>query len=78
LNNINVYEMTLAERRKAKVTELPGSLHEALAELSKDEVVKGALGPTAFEAFVRAKEAEWEEYRLQVMDWEVERYLELA
>ncbi|MHC1740014.1 MAG: type I glutamate--ammonia ligase [Anaerolineaceae bacterium] len=78
LNNINVYEMTMAERKKAKVTELPGSLSEALAELEKDEVVKAALGPVAYEAFVRAKKAEWEEYRLKVMDWEVERYLELA
>lgn len=78
LNNINVYEMTAADRKKYKVSELPGSLHEALTELSKDDVVKGALGPTAYEAFTRAKAAEWEEYRLKVMDWEVERYLELA
>jgi glutamine synthetase len=78
LNNINVYEMTEPERRKKKVTELPGSLHEALAEMDKDSVVKDALGPTVYEAFKRAKQAEWEEYRLRVMDWEVERYLELA
>jgi glutamine synthetase len=78
LNNINVYEMTPSERKKYKVTELPGSLHDALTELSKDEVVKGALGTSAYEAFARAKSEEWEEYRLQVMDWEVERYLELA
>jgi glutamine synthetase len=78
LNNINVYEMTPSERKKYKVTELPGSLHDALIELSKDEVVKGALGTSAYEAFARAKSEEWEEYRLQVMDWEVERYLELA
>jgi glutamine synthetase len=78
LNNINVYEMSLAERKRAHVTELPGSLNEALNELDKDEVVKAALGPVTYEAFVRAKRAEWEEYRLRVMDWEVERYLELA
>ena len=78
LNNINVYEMTEADRRKHKVTELPGSLYEALSEMKKDAVVKEALGATAYESFLRAKEAEWEEYRLRVMDWEVERYLELA
>ena len=78
LNNINVYEMTEAERKKHKVTELPGSLHEALSEMKEDAVVKEALGVTAYESFLRAKEAEWEEYRLRVMDWEVERYLELA
>lgn len=78
LNNINVYEMTEPERREKKVTELPGSLYEALAEMDKDSVVKDALGATVYEAFKRAKQAEWEEYRLRVMDWEVERYLELA
>jgi glutamine synthetase len=78
LNDINVYEMTEADRRKRKVSELPGSLHQALGELAKDNVIKDALGPTVYQAFIRAKEAEWEEYRLRVMDWEVERYLELA
>jgi glutamine synthetase len=78
LNNINVYEMTDVERKRRKVSELPGSLLEALGELAKDSVVKDALGPTVYEAFTRAKMAEWEEYRLRVMDWEVERYLELA
>lgn len=77
LNNINVYEMSAADRKKRKVTELPGSLKEALIELDKDAVVKAALGST-YEAFVRAKSAEWEDYRLNVTDWEVERYLEQA
>lgn len=76
--NINIYEMTAAERKAAGVDELPGSLREALIELSGDELIKKALGPTLFEAFMRAKHAEWEEYRLRVMDWEVERYLEVA
>jgi glutamine synthetase len=40
--------------------------------------MKKTLGPTLYEAFVRAKSAEWEEYRLRVMDWEVQRYLEIA
>jgi len=77
LNNINVYEMSEADRKKRKVTELPGSLKEALIELDKDAVVKAALGST-YDAFVRAKSAEWEDYRLNVTDWEVERYLEQA
>ena len=78
LNDINVYEMTPDERRALGVDELPGSLREALVEFSGDEVIKKALNPTIYEAFVRAKKAEWEEYRLRVMDWEVGRYLETA
>jgi glutamine synthetase len=76
--NMNIYEMTPEERRASGVEELPGSLREALIELSNDDLMKKTLGPTLYEAFVRAKSAEWEEYRLRVMDWEVQRYLEIA
>jgi glutamine synthetase len=41
-------------------------------------VIKEALGATAYDAFSRAKWAEIEEHRLNVSDWEVERYLESA
>jgi glutamine synthetase len=78
LNNINIYELTSADRKRMKIKELPGSLKEALGELDKDEVIKGALGPTLYDAFVRARTAEWEEYRIHVTDWEVEHYLETA
>lgn len=78
LNNINVYELTSEERAKMGIKELPGSLLEALEEMEKDALVKKTLGDVAYEAFVRAKRAEWEEYRIKVMDWEIERYMETA
>jgi glutamine synthetase len=78
LNNINVYHLTPTEREVLGVAELPGSLAEALRELDKDEVLKEALGPVAYEAFQRAKWAEVEESRMKVTDWEVGRYLETA
>jgi len=78
LNNVNVYHLTAQERVDHEIVELPGSLKEAVAELKKDEVLKAALGPVIYEAFTRVKEAEWDEYRTHVTDWEVERYLEVA
>ena len=78
LNNVNVYELTQADRKRLKVDNLPGSLAEALVELDKDPVIKDALGSTIYEAFVRSRKAEWEEYRINVSDWEVEHYLETA
>lgn len=78
LNNVNVYHMTREERLAAGVSELPGSLSEALRELENDPILKDALGPVLYEAFLRAKWAEIEESRTHVTDWEVERYLELA
>ena len=78
LNNINVYHLTQEERQARNISELPGSLAEALRELEKDDVLQQAFGPVIFEAFWRAKWAEVEEYRTKVTDWEVERYLETA
>ena len=78
LNNVNVYHLTPEERASMGIAELPGSLAESLYELEKNTLLENALGPVTFEAFMRAKWAEVEEYRMRVTDWEVERYLEVA
>ena len=78
LVDVNLYELDAKGRKKMGVGELPGSLGDALVELSKDKVLIDALGTSAYEAFSRAKGAEWDEYRLHVSDYEIERYLETA
>jgi glutamine synthetase len=78
LNNVNLYHLDAKDRKKLGVGELPGSLGDALTELSKDKVLVDALGASAYEAFVRAKTEEWDEFRLRVSDYEIERYLETA
>ncbi len=78
LNNVNLYHLEPKERKKMGVGELPGSLAEALNELAKDKVLVEAIGPVAYEAFTRAKWEEWDEYRIHVTDYEIERYLETA
>ena len=78
VNNLNIYEMETEELEKLGVRQLPGSLPEALDELAADPVLVEALGPEAFDAFQRAKRAEWNNYRIRVMDWEVASYLETA
>jgi glutamine synthetase len=78
LNDINVYELTKEERTNLGIDTLPGSLIEAIQELNGDKVILDALGPVLIQAFLKAKLAEWEDYRIKVSDWELERYLELA
>ncbi|HEY5730980.1 MAG TPA: type I glutamate--ammonia ligase [Anaerolineales bacterium] len=78
LNNVNLYHMDAKDRKKHGVGELPGSLGEALVELSKDKVLVDAMGPSAYEAFIRAKTEEWDQFRLRVSDYEIEKYLETA
>jgi len=78
LNNVNVYDLNREQRKEMGILELPGSLGEALSEVESDPLIREALGPTAYEAFLRAKMEEWTQYRLNVTDWEVDRYLEVA
>ena len=77
LTNVNAYQLNSEERRDLNISELPNSLFKALDALESDEVIKSALGG-AYEAFYRAKLTEWDDYRIHVTDWEVERYLETA
>ena len=54
---------------------LPGSLAEALDEMERSELVAEALGEHVFEWFIRNKRAEWHEYKTQVSQFELDRYL---
>lgn len=78
MNAVNIYHLSEEERARRNILPLPGSLEEALDELERDEVLKEALGEAVYSAFTRAKRAEVEEYRTQVTDWELKRYLEVA
>ncbi len=72
----SLFEMDPATLTSKGIKELPGTLGEALEELTKDDVIREALGDHVYSHFVEAKRAEWDEYRTQVSDWEVEKYLE--
>jgi glutamine synthetase len=71
----NLYHFNEERRRETGVSMLPGSLVEAVEELERDTVIQEALGEHVFDRFVEAKREEWDEYRLQVTPWELERYL---
>ena len=72
----SLFEMDAATIAAKSIKELPGTLGEALDELQKDEVIREALGDHVYDHFVEGKRAEWDEYRTQVSDWEVEKYLD--
>jgi glutamine synthetase len=71
----NVYEMTEAERQRRGIGTLPGSLLEAIQLTEKSELVRRALGDHVFDAFIANKKIEWDQYRVQVTDYELKRYL---
>ncbi|MFC1846622.1 glutamine synthetase family protein [Chloroflexota bacterium] len=71
----NVYEMSEAERTRRGIDMLPGSLLEAIQLTEKSEVVRKALGDHVFNAFIENKKIEWDEYRKQVTEYELKKYL---
>jgi glutamine synthetase len=71
----NLYELTHDERVARGIEQLPETLGEAIEELSGSDLVRKALGDHIFERYVDLKRTEWEEYRVQVTEWELERYL---
>ena len=73
--DLNIYEMDLAERTEHGINALPENLYEAIQELSKDELIKEALGEHIYSRFVLSKTREWEEYSKQVFAWEIDSYL---
>jgi len=71
----NIYQMSVRDRRKHKIKELPGTLREAILALEKDPVIRSALGEHAYSHFVEAKRQEFDAYRVTVHDWELQTYL---
>jgi len=71
----NVYEMSEEEKQKRGIGTLPASLLEAVLITEKSELVRKALGDHVFEAFVKNKKIEWDQYRTQVTDYELRKYL---
>jgi len=71
----NVYEMSAEERQKRGIGTLPASLLEAILLTEKSEMVRKALGEHVFEAFIQNKKIEWNQYRAQVTEYELKKYL---
>lgn len=71
----NIFEMSVRDRRRHKIKELPGTLREALIALQRDRTMVDALGEHVFRNFVGAKTREFDEYRITVHNWELDQYL---
>ncbi|MDZ7577857.1 MAG: type I glutamate--ammonia ligase [Candidatus Nanopelagicales bacterium] len=73
----DVWALTDAERRAMGMRPLPASLGEALDQMQDSELVAETLGEHVFDFFLRNKRAEWREYRSEVTQFELDRYLPL-
>ena len=71
----NVYNMTDEERSRRNIGILPDNLWEAVSLMEQSNLVKESLGESVFNTFIQNKKREWEEYKGQVTDYEIQRYL---
>jgi glutamine synthetase len=71
----NLYHLTAEQRRERGIVALPETLGEAVDELSQSELAKKALGSHIFDRYIEIKRKEWDDYRVQLTDWEMKRYL---
>ena len=72
----NIYEFDEQKREDYDIETLPSNLGEAVDALEEDDVILNALGDHIGEKFVEAKNQEFEEYLVDVSEWEIDRYLE--
>ncbi|MDE5604217.1 MAG: type I glutamate--ammonia ligase [Eubacterium sp.] len=73
--DFNVFDLTPAELKEHGIDCLPGSLIEAVYAAEEDPFVRETVGDHVFNAYIEGKKREWDEYRTQISQWEVNRYL---
>lgn len=72
---IDVFGKSIEELKTLGIDVLPSSLWEAYHALEKDDVVRSTLGNHIYTQFRDIKKAEWDDYRIQVFDYELDKYL---
>jgi len=72
----NIYTLDDESRVSRNIDVLPTSLSEALDELKKDKIMADVLGEHLFERYIDVKTKEWDEFKKQVTNWEIETYLD--
>lgn len=73
----NIFSMDARTRADNGIDNLPGTLFEALELMKRDPLMADTLGPHAYESFLAGKYHEWNTYRTQVTEWEIEQYMVL-
>jgi len=71
----DVWGLSESERKAMGMKPLPASLDQAIEIMERSELVAETLGEHVFDFFLRNKQAEWEDFRRQVTQWELDRYL---
>ncbi|WP_254531808.1 type I glutamate--ammonia ligase [Natrinema gelatinilyticum] len=72
----NIYDFDERKREEYGIDTLPANLGQAVDALEEDEAIYSALGDHVADKFVEAKRQEFQDYLVDVSEWEIDRYLE--
>lgn len=73
----NIYEMGEAERRRLGIEALPADLWEAIRLAENSDMLRECLGEHVFQNLITDKKIEWEQYRAQVTEYELDSHLSI-
>jgi glutamine synthetase len=73
----NLYHISPEDRKRLGIEQLPETLGEAIELTSESELLLRTFGEHIFNRYVEIKRQEWEDYRVQVSQWELDRYLSI-
>ena len=70
----NIFHMDDAQRKKKKIDSLPGTLESAIELFENSKLMKETLGDHIHGSLIANKVKEWDQYRIQVSNYEIERF----
>ncbi len=71
----DVYHLSPEERKNMNIDCLPGSLNRAIEYAEESDLLRETLGDHIFEQFIASKKIEWDDYRIQIHNFEIKKYL---
>ncbi len=73
----DLYKFDEARLASMNIETLPSSLYEAISELKNNLLMQDALGGHLFKRYIAIKTREWNEFKMQVTPWEIEKYIDI-
>lgn len=73
----DLYKFDEARLAAMNIETLPSSLHEAINELKNNKLMQDIMGRHLYNRYIDIKTKEWNEFKMQVTRWEIEKYLDI-
>ncbi|RJX25074.1 MAG: type I glutamate--ammonia ligase [Acholeplasma sp.] len=71
----NLFKMSEVERKRLGIKNLPESLREAIEYFASSDLMKETIGEALHTKLIEAKTKEWDEYKMKISQWELDKYL---